>query len=116
RRELAGEIVLEKPAHPVLVLRVVKQVLLAIGETLVDVTRAARILRAPLGHEARHDAEARTDFFGAGLEEDRAVGGLERFRKQDRGLVHAGPVSVCRPSIGTSNSPISTIKALKKSR
>ena len=51
---------------------------------------AARILRVPLGHEARHDAEARADLLGAGLEQDRAVGGFERLGEQDRGLVDAG--------------------------
>ncbi len=55
----------------------------------MDVTRAAGIVRAPFGHEARHDAEARADFLGPGLEQDRPVGGLERLGEQDRGLVDA---------------------------
>ena len=49
------------------------------------------ILRAPLRHEARHDVEARADLLGRGLEQDRAVGLLERVGEEDRRLVDAGP-------------------------
>ena len=51
---------------------------------------AARIVGAPLRHEARHDVEPRPDLLGGGLEQNGAVGLLERFGKEDRRLVDAG--------------------------
>ena len=56
----------------------------------MDVPAATRVLRAPLGHEARHDAEALADLLRAGLEEDRAIGRLQRFAERDGRLVDAG--------------------------
>ena len=53
--------------------------------------RAAGELLAPLRHEARHDAEARADLLGGGLEQDAAVGRFERLGEHDGDLVHARP-------------------------
>ena len=89
--QLPGEIALEELAHAVLRFRVVKEIGLAVRQALVNVPAAARVLRVPLRHEARHDAEALADFLGRGFEEHRAIGGLERFGIQDGGFVHAGP-------------------------
>jgi hypothetical protein len=52
--------------------------------------RATRQRLVRLGHEAGHDAEARADFLGAGLEQDGAVGLLQRLAETDGRLVHAG--------------------------
>jgi hypothetical protein len=71
-------------------LGVVEQVGLAVRQALVDVAAAARQLLVPLGHEAGHDAEALADLLGAGLEQDGAVGLLQRFAEADGGLVDAG--------------------------
>ncbi len=92
--DLAGDVALEQRAHPALGLGVVEEIglaVLAVLQALVDVAAAAGVLRVPLGHEARHDPEARADLLGAGLEQDRAVGLLERFAESDRGLVDARP-------------------------
>ena len=62
-------------------------------------------------------AEARADLLGAGLEQDRAVGLLERLAERDRRpRRRPGPVSVCRPSIGTPKASISSISAFMNSR
>ena len=92
--DLAGDVALEQRAHPARRVRVVEEVglaVLAFLQALVDVAAAARVLRVPLGHEARHDPEARADLLGAGLEQDRTVGLLERLAERDRDLVDARP-------------------------
>ena len=55
---------------------------------------AAGVILAPFRHEARHDAEARADFLGAGLEQDRAVGRFEREARATSQLRHPNIVSV----------------------
>src|SRR5207248_7043182 len=57
-RLLSGDVAFEELRHAAVTApAVVEQVALAVGEALVHVARAARIFRAPLRHEARHDAE-----------------------------------------------------------
>jgi len=56
----------------------------------MNVPAAAGILRAPLRHEARHNAEAVADFLRRGLEQHRAVSRFEGFRVKDRSFVDAG--------------------------
>jgi hypothetical protein len=74
-----------------LALGVEEEVLLAVGQALVDVAAAAGQLRCiPLGHEAGHHAEALADLLGAGLEQDGAVGRFQRAAEGDGGLVDAG--------------------------
>ena len=64
--------------------------------------RASGVLRAPLGHEARHDPEPGADLLGAGLEQDRAVRRLERLGKKNRRLVNAGPGLGVQPFDGNA--------------
>src|SRR5205809_773316 len=82
--ELPREIALEELRHAaVATLRIEEEVLLAVGEALVDVARAPRVLRVPLRHERRHDPEARADLLRRGLEKERAITRLERLGKED---------------------------------
>jgi len=58
-------------------------------QALVAVAAAAGQARVPLGHEGRHDAEAWGDLFDRGLEQRRAIGGLQGRSMKDRRLEHA---------------------------
>jgi hypothetical protein len=76
--DLAGQVAFKQRAHAALAAGVVKQIGLAVRQALVDMPGAARVLLRPLGHEAGHDAKTLADLFGAGLEQDRPIGRLQR--------------------------------------
>jgi hypothetical protein len=67
---------------------VVEGVALLRPEAVVHVPAAAGQGRAPFGHEGRHDRQPLADLLHARLEEDPAVGRLQRVRGLDGGLQH----------------------------
>jgi len=68
-----------------------KQILFAVTHALVNMATATRVSGIPLGHEAGHDAKARTNFFGACFKQDGAVGLCERIAESNGGFVNTRP-------------------------